>query len=219
MKIYIVIPAYNESKRIGAVLDALKKVKLPVIVVDDGSWDRTYEEAKKSRFIVLKHRINLGKGAALKTGCDGAFSMGADGVIIMDSDGQHSINDLHYFIDALNQKKYDMIIGSRNFGLGVPLVRYLGNKFASVLVSILFGIYVSDLLCGYRAFTKKAYNKIDWQSNGYGVETEMIVKTGKYKISRCEVPVETIYYDKFKGVTMMDAFKILLSVIKWRLIN
>ena len=219
MKIYIVIPAYNEASRIGAVLAELKKVKLPVIVVDDGSRDYTYEEAKKSGFIVLKHRINLGKGAALKTGCDGAFYLGADGVIIMDSDGQHSIDDLHYFIDALNEKKYDMILGSRNFGLGVPLVRYLGNKFASVLVSVLFGIYVSDLLCGYRAFTKKAYKKIDWQSNGYGVETEMIVKTGKYKISRCEVPVETIYYDKFKGVTMMDAFKILLSVIKWRFIN
>jgi hypothetical protein len=99
----------------------------------------------------------------------------------------------------------------------MPLVRFLGNKFASVLISLLFGIYVSDLICGFRAFTKNAYKKIKWESRGYGIETEMIIKTGKAGLRHCEVPVETVYYDRFKGVTILDAFSILFDVFKWRL--
>jgi glycosyltransferase involved in cell wall biosynthesis len=218
MNIFIVIPAYNEGSRIGNVLKKVLSYKLPVIVVDDGSKDTTFEVASKQKQItVLKHRTNLGKGAALKTGCDAAFKLGAAAVIIMDSDGQHKVSDLPQFIEALRTRKYDVIFGSRNLSMGVPLVRYLGNKFASLLISILFGIYVSDLICGYRAFTKNGYQMMDWQSSGYGVETEMVIKTGKHQLRYCEVTVETVYLDKFKGVTVIDAFSILFSVFRWRL--
>lgn len=217
MKIYVVIPAHNEGEKIGAVLDELIKWRLPIIVVDDGSKDQTFQEALKRKIIVLKHKVNLGKGAALTTGCDAAFLRGAEAIIMMDSDGQHKAGDLPKFIKALESKKYSIIFGSRNSSYGVPLIRFLGNKVSSVLVSLLFGIYLSDLICGYRAFTKEAYKKIKWQSRGYGVETEMVIRTGKHKLSRCEVPVETIYYDKFKGVTILDAIYILINVFKWRL--
>lgn len=65
--------------------------------------------------------------------------------------------------------------------------------------------------------TRNAYEKIKWESSGYGVETEMVIKTGKAKVSFCEVPVETIYLSGVKGVTILDAFGILGQVIKWRL--
>ncbi|MDD2822962.1 MAG: glycosyltransferase family 2 protein [Candidatus Daviesbacteria bacterium] len=217
MKITIVVPAHNEEKRISIVLKDLVKVGLPIIVVDDGSSDNTYEVVKSFPVNLLSHRINLGKGAALKTGCVAAFSQGADAVVIMDSDGQHKVEDLAKFVYKLNENNYDMIFGSRNLSYGVPFVRFIGNKFASVLVSFLFGIYVSDLICGFRAFTKKGYEKIKWQSSGYGVETEMVINVGKLKLKYCEVPVETVYYDNFKGVTILDAFGILFSVLKWRL--
>lgn len=217
MKIIIVVPAYNEAERIGKVLQDLVKTKLPIIIVDDGSIDGTYEVIQKYKVTVLKHKINLGKGAALKTGCDAAFSLGAEGIIIMDSDGQHKVEDLDKFISALETENYDIIFGSRNLSFGVPFMRFIGNKFASVLVSFLFGIYVSDLICGFRAFTKNGYDKLKWQSSGYGVETEMVVRAGKLKLKYCEVPVETIYFDKFKGVTILDAFGILFSVLKWRI--
>ncbi len=217
MKIYIVIPAYNEANRIGIVLDELKKTKLPIIVIDDGSKDNTYKEAHSRKIILLKHKINLGKGAALKTGCDAAFALGAEAVVMMDSDGQHKVSDLPKFIYALESKKYNIIFGSRNSSFGVPIIRFLGNKVSSVLISLMFGIYISDLICGYRAFTESAYKKIRWQSRGYGIETEMVIRTGKNRLSRCEVPVETVYYDKFKGVTILDAVSILLNVFKWRL--
>jgi len=217
MKITVVVPAHNEEDRIGEVLKDLKKTKLPVVVVDDGSTDKTYQIAKKHKITVLRHQVNLGKGAALKTGCEAAFSMGAEAVILMDSDGQHKTEDLPYFIDALEKDKFDVVFGSRNLSHGVPLVRYMGNKTASVLVSFLFGIYVSDLICGFRGLSKKAFKRLNWESTGYGVETEMAIKTGKYGLKHCEVPVQTIYYDSVKGVTILDAFNILFDVIRWRI--
>lgn len=219
MNIYIVIPAYNESKRIGKVLNDLKVFNPPIIVVDDGSKDSTFEQAKKHDVLVLRHRVNLGKGAAIKTGCEAAISMGADAIIMMDSDGQHKAEDLPKFAEKIQSGKFDVVFGSRNMSLGVPLVRFMGNKFASVLVSLLFGVYVSDLICGYRAITRKAYTLINLKSSDYGIETEMVIKTAKFNLRYCEIPVETIYYDKFKGVTILDAFDILLNVIKWRIIK
>ncbi len=221
MKIAIVAPSFNEKNKIGVFLEDIKNIKMPIIIIDDGSTDETAkiisEFRKNPNIILIKHKINLGKGAALKTGCSLAFNMGMDAVVIMDSDGQHLISDLPKFIKALNSKKYDLIFGSRSLNFGIPLVRFVGNKFASALVSLLFGIYISDLICGYRAFTKKAFEKIDWQSSGYGVETEMVIKTGLYKLKSCEVPVQTVYYDKFKGVTIIDALGILVNVLKWRI--
>lgn len=217
MKITIVIPAHNEAVRIGTVLNELIKMKMPIIVVDDGSNDDTSKIIQEYKVTLLKHKINLGKGAALKTGCDAAFSSGADGVIIMDSDGQHKAGDLSKFVKELENGSYEVIFGSRNLNFGVPFVRFIGNKFASVFVSFLFRIYVSDLICGFRAFTKIGYEKLKWQSLGYGVETEMVVRAGKLRLKYCEIPVETIYLDRSKGVTILDALSILFTVLKWRI--
>lgn len=217
MRVSLVIPAYKEAKKIRQVIRELKPYKFPIFVVDDGSPDETFEVAQKTRVKVLRHRINLGKGAALKTGCEAAFLAGAEAVVVLDSDGQHKAGDLPKFIQALETGKYDVVFGSRNYNLGVPFVRFVGNKLASVLISLLFQVYVSDLICGYRAFTKKAYKRLIWQSSGYGVETEMIVRTGIFKLRRCEVPVETVYYEKFKGVTLLDAFGIFFQVLSWRI--
>jgi len=217
MRIFIVIPAHNEVKRIGLVLADAVKTKLPVVVVDDGSTDKTYEAAKSFKVTLLKHRINLGKGAALKTGCQAAFAMGAQAVVFLDSDGQHKMEDLPKFVRALNSGKYEVVFGSRNLNLGVPIERYMGNKLASILVNLLFKIYVSDLICGYRGLTKKAFKKLNWESTGYGVETEMVVRCGKLGLTHCEVPVATVYYDKFKGVSILDALGILLDVFRWRI--
>ena len=220
MKIFVVISLFNEEKHIAGVLKGLLPYKLPVVVVDDGSTDRSsikINDLRIKNVTLLKHKINLGKGAAMKTGADYAFAHGADAIIFMDSDGQHETDDLVKFVGKLESGKYDVIFGSRNFGYGVPLVRYLGNKLASVLISSLFRIYVSDVICGYKAVTREAYEMIRWESSGYGVETEMVIKTGRSKLTFCEIPVETIYHDKTKGVTILDAFGILGDVLKWKL--
>lgn len=219
MNIFVVIPSFNEARRIENVLEEIESFDFPIIVVDDGSRDSTFEKAKKHKVTLIRHRINLGKGAALKTGCEAALSMGADAIIMMDSDGQHKAEDLPKFLEKIQSGKYDVIFGSRNMNLGVPLIRFIGNKLASVLISLLFGVYISDLICGYRAITKKAFVQMQLQSSDYGIETEMIVKTAKLNLRYCEIPIKAIYYDKFKGVTILDAFGVLLNVIKWRIIK
>jgi glycosyltransferase involved in cell wall biosynthesis len=218
MKIYIVVPAHNEAKRIGRVLFDLKKTKLPVIVVDDGSKDKTYQVAKRYGFLVLRHEINLGKGAAMKTGAIAAFRLGADAVVFMDSDGQHQVSDLPKFINVLRSGKFDVVFGVRDM-LKVPFIRRVGNSVASILVNYFFSIRVLDLLCGYRAITRKAFSKIEWYSNGYSVETEMVALTGKNNLKHCEIPVSTVYYDKFKGLTPLEGLGIIADVIKWRIVR
>lgn len=222
MKYFLIIPLYNEEKHIADVLKKVSKYNLPVVVVDDGSKDNSklkVKSLKLKNLTFLEHKINLGKGAAMKTGADYAFEKGADAVIFMDADGQHEAKDIREFVTALDSKKYDIVFGSRNFGFEVPLIRYLGNKIASVFMAVLFKIYVSDVICGFKALTKKAYEKINWESSGYGVESEMVAKTGLLKLRFYEIPVETIYHDKVKGVTILNAFGILVDVVKWRLLK
>jgi glycosyltransferase involved in cell wall biosynthesis len=214
MLYFVVIPAYNEAERIGPVLRGVKKFTKNILVVDDGSKDKTSEIAKKAGVRVLRHRLNLGKGAAMKTGVESAFDLGAEAIILLDADGQHDPKHLHEFLEKLNQGS-EIVFGSRNLSFGVPLVRYLGNKFGSVLISLVFGIYRSDLLCGYMAFTKKAYQKIKWDSRRYGVETEIVARTGKNELKYSEIPIETIYKDKYKGVTILDAIGILFNIPRW----
>lgn len=220
MKILIVLPVYNEEERVLSVLKDLSKTKFPIIVVDDGSTDNSFKkikELKQKNLILLQHKINLGKGAALKTGCEYAFSHGADAIVMMDSDGQHKVVDLNKFIEKLETGKFDIVFGSRNLNLGAPLDRYMGNKLASVLVGFMFGIYVSDLICGFRGLNKKAYKNIKWDSTGYGVETEMVIRARNRGLSHCEVPVETVYYDNYKGVSITDALGVLVNLFYWKL--
>lgn len=223
MKIGVVLPVYNEVKKVEHVLEKLKSLDLMIYVVDDGSTDASYNIITKlsnnsRRIKKYRHTINLGKGAALKTGFEAAFAGGMDAVIMMDSDGQHSVRDLNKFIEKLETNRYDMVLGSRNLHHGVPLIRFLGNKFASVFITLLFSYYISDILCGFRAITKNAYSKLKIESTGYGVETEMIVKASKYNLRICEVGIETIYHDKHKGVTILDSMGILLDVLRWRIV-
>ena len=214
MKISVVIPAYNEEKRIGSVLSEVKKTGLEIIVVDDGSKDGAAKIAKKYTPYVLVHKINLGKGAALKTGCEAAFGLGAEAVILMDADGQHKAEDLPKFIDAL--KKHEVVFGVRNLE-GIPTVRLLGNKLITLLVKIFFGIKVPDILCGFKAFSERAYRKINWSSLGYSVETEIVAMVGKYRLNHCQVPVATVYYDKFKGLTAETGLEILIDILRFKL--
>lgn len=223
MKIAVVLPVFNEEKKINDVLVNISKIKLPIFFVNDGSTDSTVKIIEKRiknnpKILLINHQINLGKGAALRTGSEAAFRQGFDAVIFMDSDGQHNPADLDKFIEKLNTKRYDIVLGSRNLRHGVPVIRFLGNKFASVLISILFRIHVSDILCGFRAVTKKGFKKLNFESSGYGIETEMVVKISKYKLNSFEVPIQTIYHDSHKGVTILDAASIFFDVLRWRII-
>ena len=215
MKIVIVVPAYNESRYLGRFLDCLLVITSKVIVVDDGSVDKTCEIARDRGVVCLQHMVNLGKGAALKTGCDYAFKkLGADAVIIMDGDDQHVVGDIARFEKALKDGA-QVVLGVRQMDAKMPLMRILGNKSMSILINLLFGSYIADIPSGFKAMTKAAYKTLRWHSSGYEVETEIAVRIAKSKLAYAEVPISTVYHDKDYGFNMLDAARILLKLPYW----
>lgn len=215
MKIVIVVPAYNESRFIGKFLDKLLTFTKQVVVVDDGSVDKTCDIAQSKGVECLAHLVNLGKGAALKTGCDYAFKkMGADAVVIMDGDDQHVVSDIKLFEKALKDGA-QVVLGIRQMDAKMPLMRILGNKSMSILINVLFGRYIADIPSGFKAMTKSAYKSLYWQSSGYEVETEIAVRIAKSRLSFVEVPISTVYHDKDYGFNLLDAAKILLKLPYW----
>ena len=216
-RVFAVIPAHNEEKHIGDVVRQAKKYVNNVVVVDDGSKDRTVEEAKKSGAIVLNHLVNLGKGAALKTGCDYAIKNKADIIVAIDADAQHNPKEIPKFIGAV--KMHDVVIGYRKLNKSMPFILRFGNWFINKTIRFLYGVKIRDSQCGYRAFTSEAYKKLRWKASDYSMESEMIAKIGKHRLSYAEVPIETIYSDKYKGTTILDGIKIVFNLLLWRLNN
>lgn len=185
------------------------------MVVDDGSVDKTSEIAEGKGVEYLTHMVNLGKGAALKTGCDYAFKkLGADAVIIMDGDDQHVAGDIKLFEKALKDGA-QVVLGVRQMDAKMPLMRILGNKSMSILINLLFGRYIADIPSGFKAMTKSAYKTLIWHSSGYEVETEIAVRIAKSKLAYAEVPISTVYNGKDYGFNLLDAGKILLKLPYW----
>ena len=213
----VVIPAHNEGKHIAEIVRQAKQFLPTIIVVDDGSSDDTAEQAQAARATVLKHKVNLGKGAALKTGCDYALQQGICKLIVMDADGQHPPQDLPRFLTALDQ--HDIVFGSRAIPTTMPFVFQFGNKTINKTLKILYGLDLQDSQCGYRAFTADAYRSLRWNAQDYYVETEMIINAGKKKLRYTQVPIPTIYSDKYKGTTILDGVMIVAKMIGWRLLK
>ncbi|MBI2650109.1 glycosyltransferase family 2 protein [Candidatus Woesearchaeota archaeon] len=215
--IWAVIPAYNEEGSIISIVKKTKKYVNNAVIVDDGSKDKTKELGEKAGAIVLKHILNLGKGAALKTGCDFAVKKGAKFIIALDADAQHNPNDIPRFIEKL--KKYDIVFSCRRASKKMPFVLRFGNLFISNVANILYGISLNDTQCGFRAFSIDAYKKIRWTASDYSMESEMISRAGKQRLKYVQIPIQTIYSDKYKGTTIIDGIKIVLNMIWWKFFN
>src|SRR4030042_339189 len=152
---YVVVPVYNEEKDIVSFLNKLKKYSSNIIVVNDGSIDKTAELVKEITSVKLINlKRNQGKGIAMKTGAIHAWKLNAKGVIFMDGDNQHDPKHIQEFIDLL-ENSTDIIIGVRIIKAQIPFTRRVGNNIFMHLIKIMFNISIPDILCGYRAFTKK----------------------------------------------------------------
>lgn len=220
MKVAVVIPAFNEGNRVRPVVVAARKYADIIIVVDDGSNDATVDSVplEPERVFLIKHRINLGKGAALKSGVEAAILLGAEIIVLMDADGQHKPDDIPRFVDAMYKNHVDIVFGSRKIGRDMPLVMMIGNKFLSIMTSLLFHVYISDTQSGFRAFRSSIFPRIAWSSSRYAVETEMIVNVGRARISHAEIDIDTIYQDKYKGTTVIDGIRIFINILKWKIL-
>ena len=220
--VVVVIPARNESTRLRAVLREIPATipgvaRVTRLVVDDGSTDGTAAAARAEGAIVLRQRVNLGKGGALLTGCDAAERLHADVIVAMDADGQHRPEELPKLIAPILDGSTDVVLGARTFEGEMPTLFRVGNRVLNRCVSTLFGVNVSDTQCGYRAFRGDAYPKLRWSSRDYAVESEMLVRIARQRLRFQEMPIATVYLDRFKGTQPSDGFKILRQLLLWRL--
>lgn len=216
MKIWVVIPAYNEERNIGRVIDSLRAEGWRnLLVVDDGSSDRTAEIARRKGAEVLVHQKNLGLGAALRSGFRRALELGADAVVTFDADGQHDAKDVRKLVEALGEA--DAVIGVRK-SLGIPLHKKFGNFALNVLTFMLTGIY-TDSQSGSRALSRRALQKLVIKGNRYEVSSEIILRVSQMGLKWKEVPV-TCYYPphaKVKGTTILSGIRIFLKLLSLKL--
>lgn len=219
--IAVVIPAKDEQGRVGAVVNRVRSQAdgpAPTIyVVDDGSEDETASVAREAGARVLRHRVNLGKGAALLTGAEAAVKNGARLLVLMDADGQHDPGEMSRLLEPIQAGRADLVLGYRGFTGGMPPAMRLGNTVLSGLFATLFGLTVRDTQCGYRALTAKALESLRWSALDYAVETEMLVHAVRAGLRIEEVPIATVYHDRYKGTTPVDGLRILANMLRWRL--
>lgn len=203
-KIIVVVPAYNAEKTLESVIkripnDFMKKI-YEIIVVDDGSTDKTFQVAERLGLKIIKHSKNRGYGGAQKTGFSEGLKDGADFVILLHSDGQYSPEYLPRIIQPLLDSKYDAVFGSRMLGGdvlkgGMPINRYVGNKFLTFIENIVFGMHISEFHSGYRAYSRKVLENVNFRNNSdsFIFDSEILVQIKERKMKIGEVPIQTFY--------------------------
>ncbi len=186
------IPAYNESERIEAVIRA-SCAYLPVLVVDDGSKDTTAEIARHAGAEVLVQSPNQGKGAALVRGFRHALQGDYDAVITLDADGQHDPHEIPLFLEAFALRKADLIIGSRDFRK-MPQPRRTSNTLGTWMFSWAMGQHIPDNQSGYRLVSRRLMETMLRSKEGaWEFEVDMIVQAVNGGMLLDWVPIKTIY--------------------------
>ena len=195
VNVVAIIPAYNEEKALADVIDRTLEHVDEVIVVDDGSSDKTSEVAIEAGARVIKHSVNLGKGEALKSGFK---AIGDDSIIItIDGDGQHNPSEIPDLVRPIIEDGADLVNGSRYMNgpeENTPAYRRVGQKVLDIATNISAGTKVTDSQSGFRAFSPKSRNVFRFKDTGFGIESEMLVDAAESGLKIVEVPI-TVRYD------------------------
>ena len=190
-----IIPAYNEEKALADVIGKTLENVDEVIVVDDGSSDKTSEVAIEAGARVIRHSVNLGKGEALKSGFK---AIGDDSIIItIDGDGQHNPSEIPDLVRPIIEDGADLVNGSRYMNgpeENTPAYRRVGQKVLDIATNISAGTKVTDSQSGFRAFSPQSKNVFRFKDTGFGIESEMLVDASEAGLKIVEVPI-TVRYD------------------------
>jgi len=216
MKIWVLIPAYNEEKEIGSLLDSLKKKGLSILVVDDGSTDSTSEIAEKKADVMLRNDKNLGKGYALKKGIMYLLNnVDFDYLVTMDADNQHSPSDIDSFMEYAKQG-HAFVIGNRmEHHRGMPLIRVLTNRFMSALISCITKQKIPDSQCGFRMIRRDVLESIDIETDKFEIESEILIKAAKKRFLIKSIPIKSIYFKDHSSKIhpLYDTFRFIRFII------
>jgi glycosyltransferase involved in cell wall biosynthesis len=227
-RLSLVVPAYNEERFIEEVLR--QSLELPfedveVVVVDDGSQDRTAEivaglAESRQALRLIRHPVNRGKGAAVRTGL--AATTG-DIVVIQDADLEYSPEDVPKLIAPIVGGVADVVYGSRLRGGGEPqrahlFWHYVGNRALTLLTNVLFNTTISDMEVGYKAFRGELVRSISLRSEDFRFEPEITAKVLRRGVRLYELPISYYgrTYDEGKKITWRDGILAVGALLRYR---
>ncbi len=194
MTIAAILPAYNEEVAIGSVVLHTMQHADQVVVVDDGSIDRTAEMARLAGAFVIRHPKNLGKGKALRTGFDHVRNNGSNVIITLDSDGQHDPDEIPRLVGPILRGEADIVNGSRYLNgkdRNTPFYRRIGQNVLDRATNFNAGLHVTDTQSGFRAFARHTLPAFRFKSNGLAIESEMLMDAANagFRIKEVEIGV------------------------------
>lgn len=190
----VIIPAYQAEATILPLVRSIVALRLPLIVVDDASSDATAILASTSGAMVIRRRINGGKGMTLREGLREALKKDYSWFLTMDADGQHLASEIPRFLERARQGNAELIIGNRmSDPSGMPMERRLTNRFMSWLLSRLAGQSVPDTQCGFRLISRRLLEKVTLTSERFDIESELVVKSAWSGFRIDSVPVSSVY--------------------------
>jgi len=227
MKLSIVIPCYNESGTIKTLVDRVKKAPVKekeIIIVDDASSDGTRdilkEEIEPIVDKVVYHKINLGKGAALRSGFK---EVSGDIVVIQDADLEYDPREYPYLMEPIMSGKADVIYGSRFIGSGPHRVLFfwhmVGNRFLTLLSNMLTNLNLTDMETCYKMFRREIIESIEIKENGFGVEPEITAKIARngYRIYEVGISYAGRTYAEGKKINWKDGFRAIYAILKYNI--
>jgi glycosyltransferase involved in cell wall biosynthesis len=238
VKLSIIVPVYNECETMRDILRQVRGVKLEmqidsgveiklekeIIVIDDGSTDGTreilIEEEKRGDLLLLLHKRNRGKGAAVRTGM--AHSSG-DIVLVQDADLEYDPRDYPTLLRPILEKRVMVVYGSRFLGPRKAMLFWhmLGNKFLTLLTNVLYNAILSDMETCYKALDGDLARSLRLKSEGWGIDAEITAKVLKRGHRIFEVPISYYGREYYEGkkISWRDGFTVLWSLLKYRVVD
>lgn len=220
MNTWVFIAAYNEEQTVGAVIDDVKTITPNIVVVDDCSSDLTGTIARQHGATVLRHVLNRGKGAAIRTGTAYALAHGADTIVHLDADGQHHAKDIPVLCAPLERGKADVVLGSRFLEESITNISRTRKKLLKLGIFFTWwmsGIRLTDAHNGLRAFSRSAAERIILTEDRFAYASELVDEIRRMKLRYREVPVTITYtdYSRAKGQRSVNALAIAGKMI-WK---